>query len=150
MIIKTLSSGEASAPEWVACAAIHASGFETSWDAQTLCDMAKNNLTLAAFHRGDVVGFIMLGALTDQTDIITVAVAPNAQRRGIARALIDAATQTMTARGVRTLFLEVAEDNAPARALYAACGFVPIGTRKNYYKRAGGRVSAVTYEKRLA
>jgi [ribosomal protein S18]-alanine N-acetyltransferase len=46
-------------------------------------------------------------------------------------------------RGAQTLFLEAAEDNAAARALYAAQGFVQIGRRTNYYRRASGLVDAL-------
>jgi ribosomal-protein-alanine N-acetyltransferase len=36
-------------------------------------------------------------------------------------------------QGAERLFLEVATGNAPARALYAAMGFVEIGQRRHYY-----------------
>ena len=44
----------------------------------------------------------------------------------------------------RKVFLEVAEDNAAARALYAKLGFQEIGRRRAYYKRPGGAVDALT------
>ena len=54
------------------------------------------------------------------------------------------------ARGVEIVFLEVAQDNTAALALYKTTGYDAIGMRKNYYKRAGGRVSAVTLRKQLS
>ncbi|HEY0838393.1 MAG TPA: alanine acetyltransferase, partial [Azospirillum sp.] len=36
-----------------------------------------------------------------------------------------------------------AEDNAAARALYAAAGFATVGRRPGYYKRPDGRVAAL-------
>ena len=36
------------------------------------------------------------------------------------------------------MFLEVAEDNAAARALYDALGFEEVGVRPGYYERPGG------------
>jgi ribosomal-protein-alanine N-acetyltransferase len=41
------------------------------------------------------------------------------------------------ALGAPKLWLEVAQDNAPACALYAANGFRITGRRSKYYKRAG-------------
>ena len=37
------------------------------------------------------------------------------------------------------MFLEVAQDNQPAHALYVAAGFIETGRRKDYYKNANGR-----------
>jgi ribosomal-protein-alanine N-acetyltransferase len=36
------------------------------------------------------------------------------------------------------MFLEVAEDNAAALALYTAAGFATTGRRRAYYRRPGG------------
>ena len=42
------------------------------------------------------------------------------------------------ARGAVRVFLEVADDNAAARALYARAGFVEAGRRPGYYAGADG------------
>ncbi|RYD18826.1 MAG: GNAT family N-acetyltransferase, partial [Lysobacteraceae bacterium] len=63
-------------------------------------------------------------------------VAPAARRAGIGRALMMQAMRTAGSGGASAMFLEVAEVNAPARALYAACGFSAVGRRVRYY--AGG------------
>ena len=57
--------------------------------------------------------------------------------------------ETLKSSGVSVLFLEVAEDNAAAKALYDRCGFTPIGKRPAYYRREGGRVAALTFRKDL-
>ena len=38
-----------------------------------------------------------------------------------------------THKGVKHIFLEVAVDNAPARAMYEQLGFVQVGVRPKYY-----------------
>ena len=83
---------------------------------------------------GHADGFIVLQSLPDGAEILTLAVAPAAQRQGVARSLIAHAQSRL---GAARLWLEVAEDNAPARALYAAYGFRQSGRRSKYYKRAG-------------
>jgi ribosomal-protein-alanine N-acetyltransferase len=40
-------------------------------------------------------------------------------------------------RGARRLFLEVAESNVGARALYARAGLVEVGRRARYYPDGG-------------
>jgi len=47
------------------------------------------------------------------------------------------------------MFLEVAEDNEAAIHLYRSLGFQPIGRRPAYYRRADGRVAAITFSKKL-
>jgi GNAT superfamily N-acetyltransferase len=47
-----------------------------------------------------------------------------ARRSGLGRALVEAALERARERGCKRIELDVNEDNAPARALYAACGFL--------------------------
>ena len=47
-----------------------------------------------------------------------------ARRSGLGRALVEAALERARARGCKRIELDVNEDNAPARALYEACGFL--------------------------
>jgi GNAT superfamily N-acetyltransferase len=47
-----------------------------------------------------------------------------ARRSGLGRALVEAALERARERGCRRIDLDVNEDNAPARALYEACGFL--------------------------
>jgi ribosomal-protein-alanine N-acetyltransferase len=61
--------------------------------------------------------------------------APDQQRAGVARALVDALLDTCRARGVRELALEVRASNAAAQALYRTHGFRLVGLRRGYYKR---------------
>lgn len=130
--------------------AIHAASFEVGWDADAFRNyLAPTHIAIGCFDEGALSGFILLGACTDQTDIITIAVNPAARGKGLGRTLVEAAETEAGARGAELIFLEVAEDNAAAIALYKACGYVPIGKRKNYYRRAGGRVSALTMRKTL-
>ena len=70
----------------------------------------------------------------DEAEILTIAVAPEARRRGAARAMLRAAIAEATARGAATLFLEVSSANSVARALYESEGFGQVGKRRGYYE----------------
>jgi ribosomal-protein-alanine N-acetyltransferase len=76
-------------------------------------------------------GFLLLRIVLDEAEIITIGAAT--RRQGIATALMAQAIATARTAGVRKIHLEVAEDNLPARALYAAHNFIETGCRKAYY-----------------
>ena len=78
-------------------------------------------------------GFVLARAAADEAEILTLAVLPTRRRGGLGRSLVERAMQEAGERGAARLFLEVSEANAPARALYAALGFEPVGRRPGYY-----------------
>lgn len=67
-------------------------------------------------------------------DVQTIAVARDARRGGLGRALMKMLLATAAERGVRELFLEVREDNEGARRLYRELHFEELGTRAGYYQ----------------
>lgn len=85
------------------------------------------------------VGFLLGRVVLDEAELLTLAVHPRMQGRGIGGALVAAFLARAGARGARRAFLEVAEDNAAARALYARAGFAPVGRRRGYFHTPGGR-----------
>ncbi|MGV8851096.1 MAG: ribosomal protein S18-alanine N-acetyltransferase [Rhodoglobus sp.] len=72
-----------------------------------------------------------------QADIQTIAVAPDARRHGIGRALMHALMVEARDRGAGELFLEVRDDNPSAQRLYDSLGFERIAVRPNYYQPDG-------------
>jgi ribosomal-protein-alanine N-acetyltransferase len=125
-------------------AALHAGGIGAAgpaWDEAAFASLLglPGRIALVAAEGEDPAGFVLLGVAADEAEIITLAVLPRARRRGIGRALAMAAAAHAAASGATRLFLEVAEDNGPALALYAGAGFVAVGRRRGYY---GGVVDA--------
>lgn len=116
-----------------ALAAIHAAAFPLgqAWGD----DAISLQLSLpGAFGLIDERGGMLLGRVTvDEAEVLTLAVAPDARRQGIARALLGAARAETRLRGARKMFLEVAAGNAPAQELYRQIGFVEVGRRRRYY-----------------
>jgi dihydropteroate synthase len=62
-----------------------------------------------------------------RAELFSMWVAPEARGAGVARALVAAAIAWARRRAALELGLDVVEANAPARALYASCGFVDVG-----------------------
>lgn len=68
--------------------------------------------------------------------IANVAVHPDYRRRGIARALTEAATRLAAEHRATRVLLQVNHDNTGARELYTSLGFQPITTR-TVWERVG-------------
>ncbi len=128
-----------------ALAALHAACFTTHpapWPATGFRDLLSDPATfLIAMPEGFLAGRVVAG----EAELLTLAVAPAARRRGLARALLARFDAEAAARAATAAYLEVAEDNAAARALYAGAGWHPVGRRPRYY----GPVAALILRKDL-
>ena len=94
-------------------------------------------------------GFTLSRSGYEEEELLLIAVAPEARRRGLASAMLQLLEQAARQRGARQLLLEMRRGN-PAESLYRKVGFVPIGERRNYYRQAdGSRVDAITFALRL-
>lgn len=125
-----------------AIAELHAKLFPTAWDSDAIAALIEHpaSLALIAARPGrQIAGFIIAQIAADEAEILTVGVAPDQQKQGIGRQLVEGAARAAARSDARRLFLDVADGNAPARALYAACGFAEIGRRRAYYTLPGGK-----------
>ncbi len=116
-----------------ALAAIHAAAFppDAAWGPQV---MALQLGLPGGFGWIDPRGGMILARVAaDEAEILTLAVAADARRCGLGRALLATAMHTAEGRGARMMFLEVASRNAPARMLYERAGFTEVGRRRRYY-----------------
>lgn len=95
--------------------------------------------------------FALGRAIAGEAELLTLATAPEARRTGLARALMSAFDAGAQMRDAQTAWLEVAEDNTAARALYAACGWHQSGRRPGYYTtQTSPRTAALILCKSLA
>jgi ribosomal-protein-alanine N-acetyltransferase len=78
-------------------------------------------------------GLILARVVSDESEILTLAVTPGQRRRGLGAALLRAAIDRAVHLGAASMFLEVAVSNRAARALYEAHGFAEAGLRRHYY-----------------
>ncbi|KAA9005315.1 GNAT family N-acetyltransferase [Histidinibacterium aquaticum] len=118
-------------------ARLHARAFETErpWSADEFCRLQSSPSSLVL---GDSRAMIVARVIVDEAEILTLATDPDHRRQGLARALLEDFHRAAQERGAETAFLEVAADNAPARALYLAAGYTESGRRRGYYPREGG------------
>jgi ribosomal protein S18 acetylase RimI-like enzyme len=104
---------------------------------------------LVAVVDDDIAGYVRLGratpvAASDHVVMIAgFAVDPAHRRRGLGRALLDAAAAEARARGARRLTLRVLAHNEPARRLYERAGFVVEGVLRGEFFLDGAYVDDV-------
>ena len=79
-------------------------------------------------------GMVLARVAADEAEILALAVIPPRRRHGSGAALLAAAEAQAARAGARTMYLEVAEPNHPARALYGRAGYVLAGRRRAYYR----------------
>ena len=99
------------------------------WSASDFMDLKKSGCEILASDNG----FIVWRTVADQAEIITIGVAPDSRRQGIAGAMILLMEQELKKQSVVNVFLEVSEVNVPAKKLYEKYGFKPTGKRPKYY-----------------
>ena len=119
-------------------ATLHATAFDAPWGAAEFAQLLDGPGVLAV---AEADGFILIRVVADEAEILTLAVRPGARGAGLGGRLVGQGAIRAAQVGGRRLFLEVAETNLAARALYARAGFDLIGRRKGYYD--GGRTDAL-------
>ncbi|MBR2582601.1 MAG: ribosomal protein S18-alanine N-acetyltransferase [Oscillospiraceae bacterium] len=95
----------------------------------------RHEFLAAASADGRVLGYIGMMTVLDEGYISNVAVAPEARRRGIGRALVKEMLHLAEKRELSFVTLEVRAHNESAIELYAGEGFLPVGLRRDYYER---------------
>jgi [ribosomal protein S18]-alanine N-acetyltransferase len=80
-----------------------------------------------------LVGYAGLFVAGTEADVQTVAVRGDRQGAGLGRVLVEDLLHQARLRGCTQAMLEVREDNAPARHLYARLGFEQVAVRRGYY-----------------
>jgi ribosomal-protein-alanine N-acetyltransferase len=121
---------------------LHGRSFDEGWDAGTVARLLANPgsvALLASAGAPPIIGaFVLAHVAADEAEILMVAVDPEWRRQGVAARLIDGVKRGAQRGGAQALFLEVAESNAAAIALYLKTGFTETGHRKGYYARPDG------------
>lgn len=98
--------------------------------------MSGVTLTIAENDEG-AIGFSLARAVSDEAELLLIAVDPDRQGGGAGSALLQHFIADARAGGAHRLHLEVRDGN-PAIKLYEARGFAPAGRRSGYYRGVDG------------
>jgi len=147
--------------DWPAVRSIYEAGiatgnatFETTtpdwpaWDAAHLADHR-----LVARLDGRVVGWAALAPVSDRCAYAGVAensiyVAPEAQGRGVGRALLAAVVASADRGGIWTVQTGIFPENQPSIRLHEACGFRVVGVRERLGRLDGRWRDVLLLERR--
>lgn len=110
--------------------------FQDPWSERSVEGELSNPLSLWLVLEEDarVLGYVGSQTVLGETDMMNVAVSPDARRQGIGEELILSLVNALKQRESHCLTLEVRASNEPAVCLYTKLGFQQIGRRKNYYR----------------
>jgi ribosomal-protein-alanine N-acetyltransferase len=134
-------------------AQLHAASFHRGWGEGEFEQMlAERNTLVHRLRQGrKTIGFAVSRMAADEAEILSIAVESKHRGRGLSRSLLLTHLGHLAGRGVRTVFLEVEENNQPARRLYDRAGFAVAGRRERYYKQPGGeQLNAVLMRRDLS
>jgi len=113
------------APHWPAEA------YATAMDPEAM--RRRIALVAASQASGTVYGFAVASLTPPEAELESIAVAEEAQRRGIACCLFAALVDRVKSAGITEVILEVRPSNLPALQLYKALGFHQAARRARYY-----------------
>jgi L-amino acid N-acyltransferase YncA len=128
---------ETTAPDWPA------------WDAAHLSDQRL----VARDDAGQVVGWAALAPVSDRCAYAGVVensiyVAPDAQGRGVGRALLAAVVASAEQAGMWTVQTGLFPENRPSDRLHEACGFRVVGVRERLGRLDGRWRDVLLLERR--
>jgi L-amino acid N-acyltransferase YncA len=129
---------ETAAPDW------------EDWDARHLAEHR-----LVATDDGRVVGWTALAPVSDRCAYAGVAedsiyVAPDAQGRGVGRALLAAVVASAEQGGIWTVQTGIFPENRASVRLHQACGFRVVGLRERLGRLHGRWRDVLLLERRSA
>jgi ribosomal-protein-alanine N-acetyltransferase len=121
-------------------AQLHGASFHRGWGEGEFEVMLSERNTLVHRLRSGrkVIGFAVSRLAADEAEILSIAIDAAQRGRGLSRQLLLTHLGHLAGRGVRIIFLEVEENNQPARRLYERAGFGVVGHRERYYRQPGG------------
>lgn len=111
---------------------------DDAWPATTwweeLAQRPKREYVVLADDADTVLAYGGIDHGGETADVMTVAVAPAAQGRGLGHVILGELESRAAAGGASGVLLEVRADNAAALALYDRAGWRQVHVRRRYYQ----------------
>lgn len=122
--------------------------FDNFWSPATLKEElnSNNSYFLVAKANNEIIGFAGLKIILDEADIMNIVIKKNYRHNGIGSSLLDNLISYSKSLNLKSITLEVNENNLSAIRLYDKFNFDKIGIRKQYYD---GKSDAIIMTKKL-
>ncbi|MCI7813753.1 MAG: ribosomal protein S18-alanine N-acetyltransferase [Lachnospiraceae bacterium] len=118
-------------------AAIERESFSMPWTRESLLTFLNRGDTiyLVAEQRGEIVGYCGCLQISDEADILNVAVKTMHRGQHVGTKLVQKLIEEGKKRGAYRFTLEVRQSNFAAIHVYEKAGFTTAGVRKNFYEK---------------
>ena len=116
-----------------AVAGLEAEVSPAPWSVGIFRDCLKAHYECWVFRLGEIAGYVIVSLGPGEAHLLNIAVAPDQQRRGFGRQLLEKGVTVARQAGAERVFLEVRPSNLRARAIYEKAGFEFLSIRKKYY-----------------
>ena len=125
------------------------SDFDNFWSYEILKEELNSDTSHFFIVKDDkerIVGFAGIKVIIDEADIMNIVVHKTLRHKGIGSMLLNTLISYCKINKLKSLTLEVNENNSNAILLYEKFNFDNIGIRKNYYN---GKDNAIIMRKNL-
>jgi len=111
-----------------------------AWSVEQIVEALAlpNTVLLGCEMHSRHLGFALMRTLLDESELLLIALAGDARRRGLGSLLLTEVINLVREQGARRLFLEVRVNNFAAK-FYEHQNFRVIGVRPNYYRKKDGK-----------
>ena len=106
---------------------------KSQWEKE-LTDPNRICLGIIEMQTKKLLGLCSAWLIIDELHITFIAVDPMNQRKGIGKFLLSDLIKRSKSLQINHIFLEVKQNNEPAKALYNSMGFKTVGKRSNFYQ----------------
>jgi ribosomal-protein-alanine N-acetyltransferase len=114
------------------------------WTRGIFSDCLKVGYECWGLQAGSVLaGYCIFTYAAGESHLLNLCIAPQWQRRGLGRLLLEHGVRTVIGYGCQSMFLEVRPSNPGAYDLYRQYGFRVVGERPGYYTAGEGREDAI-------
>jgi ribosomal-protein-alanine N-acetyltransferase len=134
-----------------AVVAIEQRAYAHPWSRTHFLDALQSGNQAQLLVADDVLlGYFVAMPGVDEVHLLNITVAPEYQRQGWSRVMLDALTLWARGQSAQWVWLEVRVGNLRAMQVYQAHGYQRVGQRKDYYPAGHGqREDAVVMGLRL-
>ena len=106
---------------------------KSQWERE-LNDPKRFCLGIIELETKKLLGLCSSWLVIDELHITFIAVDPMNQRKGIGKLLLTDLIKRSKSLQINQIFLEVKQNNEPAKALYNSMGFKIVGKRPKFYQ----------------